>query len=115
MLPKRGVIIDPVAIHEPEPAARSGLAEGRARSLGLGDVASGEATASGPKDGAGGMTAGRHRMPDPAASAPPTSITAAAAASRVMLRPRPNRRRVGAGAAIVRRLSISSRRLDGAA
>src|SRR4029079_7034821 len=117
-LPSPELIIDPVRIHVPPgPSTGTGLAEGRARSLGLGDVASRDETASCLNEGEGGSIVRCRHTPAPAASAPPTSNTAAAAASRVMPRPRPrpNRRWIGTGAAIIRRLWISSRRLDGAA
>ena len=94
MWPERGVPIDPVGIQTPPgPATGIGLADGAADSLGLGDVASGDAVATAITDGSGtgGTTVGSRRRPEPAANAPPTS-NRAAAARRVMPRPRPDRR-----------------------
>src|SRR4029079_5397504 len=74
-LPSPGLIIEPVRIHAPPgPSTETGLAEGRASSLGLGILASGDAIAIGPADGAvtGGTTTGcGRRTPDPTARTPP--------------------------------------------
>ena len=75
-MPERGVTIDPVGIQTPPgPATGIGLADGAADSLGLGDVASGDAVATAITDGSGtgGTTVGSRRRPEPAANAPPTS------------------------------------------
>ena len=93
-LHRGGVAIVPVGIQTPPgPATGIGLADGAADSLGLGDVASGDAVATATTDGSGtgGTTVGSRSRPEPAANAPPTSNRAAAASS-VMPRPRPDRR-----------------------
>ncbi len=63
MWPRRGVPIEPVAIQTPVDGATAeelGTADGAADSLGLGDVASGDAVATATTDGAGtGGTIGR--------------------------------------------------------
>ena len=76
LYPSRGVPIVPVAIQTPPgPATGIGLADGAADSLGLGDVASGDAVATAITDGSGtgGTTVGSRRRPEPAASAPPAT------------------------------------------
>src|SRR6188474_1306801 len=64
--PGRGVPIDPVRIQTPPgPATGTGLADGAADSLGLGNVASGDAVATAITEGSGtgGTTVGRRRRP----------------------------------------------------
>src|SRR4051812_31279213 len=82
-----------------------GVGEGASEALGVGvvigvgvaiaggdEVVIGDDVVTRPNDGAGagGLTVGGRRMPEPAANAPPTTSSAAAARS-VMPRPRTNR------------------------